>query len=53
MTSMETFIVVIMYFTIENPDLNMLKEINYQREQVENSKNISNKVIETSLLQII
>ena len=37
----------IMYFTIENPDLNMLKEINYQREQVENSKNISNKVINT------
>lgn len=47
MTSMETFIVVIMYFTIENPDLNMLKEINYQREQVEKSKNISNKVINT------
>lgn len=37
----------IMYFTIENPDLNMLKEINYQREQVENSKNISSKVINT------
>lgn len=37
----------IMYFTIENPDLNMLKEVNYQREQVENSKNISNKVINT------
>ena len=47
MTTMETFIVVIMYFTIENPDLNMLKEINYQKEQVENSKNISNKVINT------
>lgn len=37
----------IMYFTIENPDLNMLKEINYQRVQVENSRNISNKVINT------
>ena len=37
----------IMYFTIENPDLNMLKELNYQREQVENSKNISDKVINT------
>ena len=37
----------IMYFTIENPDLSMLKEINYQKEQVENSKNISNKVINT------
>ncbi len=37
----------IMYFTIENPDLNMLRELNYQREQVENSKNISTKVIKT------
>ena len=37
----------IMYFTIENPDLKMQKEINYQKEQVENSKNISNKVINT------
>lgn len=46
-TPLEAFITFIMYFTIENPDLNMLKEINYQREQVENSKNISNKVINT------
>ena len=37
----------IMYFTIENPDLTMQKEIDYQKEQVENSKNISNKVINT------
>jgi len=37
----------IMYFTIENPDLTMLKEIDYQKVQVENSKNISNKVINT------
>ncbi len=37
----------IMYFTIENPDLTMQKEIDSQRKQVENSKNISNKVINT------
>jgi len=37
----------IMYFTIENPDMNMLKELDYQKEQVETSKNISNKVINT------
>ena len=37
----------IMYFSIENPDITMQKEIDYQKEQVENSKNISNKVINT------
>lgn len=37
----------IMYFTIENPDLTMQKEIDSQKKQVENSKNISNKVINT------
>lgn len=47
MTSVETYIVLLMYFTIENPDLNMLRELKYQKEQVENSKNISNKVINT------
>ena len=47
MTSVETYIVLLMYFTIENPDLNMLKELDYQKEQVEASKNISNKVINT------
>lgn len=38
---------LIMYFTLENPDIKLLRELNYQREQVENSKNISNKVINT------
>ena len=47
MTSVETYVILLMYFTIENPDLNMLRELKYQREQVENSKNISNKVINT------
>lgn len=47
MTSVETYIVLLMYFTIENPDLNMLRELEYQKEQVETSKNISSRVINT------
>ena len=46
-TPLEAFITFMMYFTIENPDLHMLSELEFQREQVENSKNISNKVINT------
>ena len=34
-TSMETFIVVLMYHTIENPDLKMIEELNIAREQAE------------------
>ena len=37
MTSMESFIVFLMYFTIENPDLQMLKEFHKARELAENS----------------
>ena len=37
MTSMETFIVVLMYFTIENPDLMILKEIHDAKEYADNS----------------
>ena len=63
MTSMESFIVFLMYFTIENPDLQMLKEFHKAREFAEESNkekteflfNISNqiktpinKIIETS-----
>lgn len=63
MTSMESFIVFLMYFTIENPDLQMLKEFHKARELAEESNkekteflfNISNqiktpinKIIETS-----
>lgn len=46
-SSMEVFVVYLMHVTIENPDLDLLKELNYQREQVEVSKNISNRVINT------
>ena len=63
MTSMESFIVFLMYHTIENPDLQMLKEFHKARELAEESNkekteflfNISNqiktpinKIIETS-----
>ena len=63
MTSMESFIVFLMYHTIENPDLQMLREFHKARELAEESNkekteflfNISNqiktpinKIIETS-----
>ena len=35
MTSMETYIVFLMYHTIENPDLKMIEELNIAREQAE------------------
>lgn len=46
-SSMEVFILYLMYFTIENPDFKMIRELNYQKEQAEKSRNISNKVIDT------
>lgn len=35
MTSMETFVTFLMYFTIENPDLKMIHELNMAKEQAE------------------
>lgn len=35
MTSMETFVTFLMYFTIENPDLKMINELNIARDQAE------------------
>lgn len=34
-TSLETFVTFLMYFTIENPDLHMIKELNIAKEQAE------------------
>jgi len=34
-TALETFITFLMYFTIENPDLTMIKELNIAKEQAE------------------
>ena len=35
MTSMETFVTVLMYFTIENPDVKMIEQLNIARDQAE------------------
>lgn len=35
MTSMETFITFLMFFTIENPDLKMINELNIAKDQAE------------------
>lgn len=35
MTSMETFVTFLMFFTIENPDINMLRELELAKEQAE------------------
>ena len=34
-TALETFVTFLMYFTIENPDLTMIKELNIAKEQAE------------------
>lgn len=39
MTSMETFVTFLMYFTIENPDLKLINELNIAREQAERANN--------------
>lgn len=39
MTSMETFVTFLMYFTIENPDLQMLRDFNKSKENIEKTNN--------------
>jgi len=39
MTSMETFVTFLMYFTIENPDLKMIQELNIAKDQAEKANN--------------
>ncbi len=39
MTSMETFITFLMYFTIENPDMKLINELNIARDQAEKANN--------------
>ena len=36
-TSMETFVTVLMYFTIENPDMKMLEEVNKEKKISDNA----------------
>ena len=35
MTSMETFVTVLMYFTIENPDIRLVQQLNIAKDQAE------------------
>lgn len=39
MTGMETFVSFMMYFTIENPDIQLLRELHKAKEYAENSNN--------------
>lgn len=59
-TSMETFITVIMYFTIENPDVKLIKELTLTNELLEkekdatiNSMNILSSSIDNSLTKLL
>ncbi len=38
-TAMETFVTILMYFTIENPDLKLIRELNLAKEQAEKANN--------------
>lgn len=38
-TAMETFVTFLMYFTIENPDLKLIRELNIARDQAEKANN--------------
>ncbi len=40
------FVELIMYFTIENPDIKMMKELKYSKEVIERSRNDTLKVIQ-------
>ncbi len=39
LTSMEAFVTFLMYFTIENPDMKLIKELNIARDQAEKANN--------------
>lgn len=39
MTSMETFVTFLMYFTIENPDIKLIQELNLAKTQAERANN--------------
>ena len=39
MSSMETFVTFLMYFTIENPDLKIIEELNIARDQADKANN--------------
>ena len=44
-TAMETFITFLMYFTIENPDVKMISELNLAREQADKANNAKSEFL--------
>ena len=45
MIPMQTFITFLMYFTIENPDLKMIEELNIARDQAEKANNAKSEFL--------
>ena len=44
-TSMEAFVTILMYFTIENPDLKMIEELNIARDQADKANNAKSEFL--------
>ena len=45
MTSMETFITFLMYFTIENPDMKLINELNIAKDQASKANNAKSEFL--------
>lgn len=45
MTSMETFITFLMYFTIENPDMKLINELNIAKDQAVKANNVKSEFL--------
>lgn len=44
-TATETFVTILMYFTIENPDIKMIEELNIAKAQAEKANNAKSKFL--------
>lgn len=44
-TAMEAFVTILMYFTIENPDLKMIEELNIARDQADKANNAKSEFL--------
>ena len=44
-TATETFVTILMYFTIENPDIKMIEELNIAKAQVEKANNAKSEFL--------
>ncbi len=45
MTSMEAFVTFLMYFTIENPDMRLIEQLNIARDQAERANNAKSEFL--------